>query len=237
MSVTPVTYGSPTVRGVQPPPGFVVTEPADAMNGYSANGMHQGSEAPLHLKGKGLGLLIVAITTTTVAAVMLVGDFMSIYTARKVIDPVFVVGLLVVDYLFFYERRKAVATPRIVYYCYAYVGIAVAMLLVQIYSVIAVVVDICNERIELDERCGVFIMFIVVTAVCASLLTGFAVGLCNTIKSSEQDKPGRHRRTVVHVVQQRAALYSAPPKPYPAYSDVPGISESYDVQKGKPCKI
>eukprot|EP00922_Rhytidocystis_sp_ex-Travisia-forbesii_P029874 GHVS01043810.1.p1 GENE.GHVS01043810.1~~GHVS01043810.1.p1 ORF type:complete len:237 (+),score=32.77 GHVS01043810.1:94-804(+) len=232
MSVAPVTYGSPTVRGAQPPPGFF---PGEDMAGYAGGDMNGGivhmSEGSVLLKGRGLSLVIVAVSTTVLSAIVLVGDYMSPYLARKIIDPFLMVGLAIVTLLFFLDRRMGCWTTRMMYCCYTYIGLAVIMFMMEIYSVIAITVDLCNNSALLDEKAGVFILFIVVLAVCAGLLGGFTICLQNSIAKTKSDaskqRPGE--RVVVQVVPHQSMAYAASPTADSSYDG--GTSAFYAKEK------
>eukprot|EP00922_Rhytidocystis_sp_ex-Travisia-forbesii_P049204 GHVS01073275.1.p1 GENE.GHVS01073275.1~~GHVS01073275.1.p1 ORF type:complete len:265 (+),score=18.96 GHVS01073275.1:50-796(+) len=208
MSAVPDTYSSPAVQGAQPSQGIALNHQTFGNCGES--GMPDQSEENVPLKGRGLGLLISDISTTFLVAITLVGDFMSHYTARKVLEPIILVGLAVVTIIFFLERRKKLATKKIIYLSIASLSIAVVLVLVQLYSLIAICYDLAHYN-NMDERFGVFILFIVLVGVASIFIIGFGAAFQCSMREGSARKSVRHEPPIVQVVlPPQAANYGAP---------------------------
>eukprot|EP00922_Rhytidocystis_sp_ex-Travisia-forbesii_P049199 GHVS01073269.1.p1 GENE.GHVS01073269.1~~GHVS01073269.1.p1 ORF type:complete len:266 (+),score=20.29 GHVS01073269.1:77-799(+) len=218
MSAVPDTYSSPAVQGAQPSQRVDLNHQTFGNCGES--GMPDQSEENVPLKGRGLGLLISCIFTTVLAAVTLVGDFMTYYTDRQVLEPMFIVGLAVVTILFFLERRKKLATSKILYVSIGLLSIAVVLLLVQIWSLIEIVFDIsfgCKSIIWID----VYLIAIALIAAGCCFIIGFGAAFQCSITKDSPRKSERHEPPIVQsVLPPQAANYSA---------EVPKFSEQYDT--------
>eukprot|EP00922_Rhytidocystis_sp_ex-Travisia-forbesii_P049970 GHVS01074372.1.p1 GENE.GHVS01074372.1~~GHVS01074372.1.p1 ORF type:complete len:212 (-),score=11.57 GHVS01074372.1:287-922(-) len=174
MSPAPVSYASTAVSGVQLPQRFDLHQLSSG--GFWERGMHGQSRQKLPLKGRGLALLIAGIFTTFLVAVTLISDFMFDYTERKILEPILLVVLAVVTVLHFLERRKEVATPRMVYCCTAFVFVATLLALVQIYSVVKICVDL-SGNMTFNTVVAVFLLCIVLIGVGSCFIVCFSLSL------------------------------------------------------------
>eukprot|EP00922_Rhytidocystis_sp_ex-Travisia-forbesii_P049203 GHVS01073273.1.p1 GENE.GHVS01073273.1~~GHVS01073273.1.p1 ORF type:complete len:241 (+),score=21.55 GHVS01073273.1:77-799(+) len=218
MSAVPDTYSSPAVQGAQPPQGVYLNQQTFVNCGES--GMLHQSEQNVPLKRRGLGLLISCIFTIILVTVTLVGDFVTCNTERQVLEPMFLVGLVIVTIIFFLERRKQVATNSIRHLSIASLSIAVVLFLFQIWSLIAKVYDTSFGR-EFTVWIDVYLIAMALIAAGCCFIIGFGAALLCSMGKGSPRKSVRHEPPIVQsVLPPQAANYAA---------EVPKSSEQYDT--------